>query len=102
LNQQENKKMEIENTSLTIVGEPDEEVRVLYRDRGDHPPPPIWEGKLDADGRATVDVPQGYLYVFGNHSHRGCILRLHEDKPSELTVELGDKVDENPAAEESE
>lgn len=94
--------MENETTKLTIVGEPEEMVRVFYRDRGDEPPPPVWEGQLDSEGRVTIDVPQAYLYVFGNHSHRGNILRLHEDKPSDLTIELEDKSGEYASPEPDE
>jgi len=32
--------------SLKIVGEPGAEVAVLYRNRGDEPPPPVYSGRL--------------------------------------------------------
>jgi hypothetical protein len=78
--------MDIGKTSLTIEGKPGEHVRVLYRDRGDDPPPPIWEGELGADGRKTIDVPQGYLVVLGSSGE--AILKLHETKPASEIVRL--------------
>jgi len=90
--------MENNTTSLTIIGEPEEMVRVFVRDRGDEPPPPVWEGKLDADGRTTLDVPQSYLVVFGSHSNRGWILHLEEDKPAELTIRLEDQINNYPSS----
>jgi hypothetical protein len=79
--------MAVGKTSLTISGKPHEEVRVVYRDRGEEPPPPIWEGTLGADGRVTVDVPQGYLVILGTSGQ--AVLRLHETKPASQTVRLG-------------
>ncbi|HEX8652839.1 MAG TPA: hypothetical protein VF708_18630 [Pyrinomonadaceae bacterium] len=79
--------MDIGKTSLTIEGKPGEEVRVLYRDRGDEPPPPIWEGKLGADGRVTIDVPQGYLVVLGSNGGQA-VLELYKTKPASETVRL--------------
>jgi hypothetical protein len=76
--------MDIGTTSLTIEGQPGEEVRVVYRNRSDEPPPPIWEGKLGADGRVTIDVPQGYLVVLGSSGQ--AVLKLHETKPETETV----------------
>lgn len=87
--------MEIEKTTLTIEGKPEEEIKILYRNRGDEPPPPVWEGKLDANGRVTVDIPAGYLLVFGS-SGRDYILRLYETRPATLTIRLGEELREYP------
>jgi hypothetical protein len=73
-------------TSLTILGRPGESVRVIYRDRGDEPPPPVWVGQLGADGRVTLDVPQAYLLVQGDKGQ--AILRLFETRPASETVDL--------------
>ena len=79
--------MDIGKTSLTIEGAPEEKVRVLYRDRGDEPPPPIWQGKLGADGRVTIEVPQAYLVILGSNGGEA-VLRLFETKPATETVRL--------------
>lgn len=81
--------MSIEHTRLTIEGQPGEKVSVMYRDRGADPPPPIWEGTLDSEGRVTIDVPQGILVVVGKSETQR--LELHETKPTSLTVRLGEK-----------
>jgi hypothetical protein len=81
--------MPIQQTRLTIEGQPGEKVSVMYRDRGDDPPPPIWEGNLDSEGRVTIDVPQAYLAVVGKSETQG--LELHKTNPTSLTVRLSEK-----------
>ena len=78
--------MPIQQTKLMIEGQPGEKVSVMYRDRGPDPPPPIWEGNLDSEGRVTIDVPQAYLAIVGKSGTQG--LELHETKPASLTVRL--------------
>lgn len=85
--------MKISTTSLTLIGKPGEKAKVIYRDRGDEPPPPIWEGQIGGEGRVTIDVPQAYLVVLGSRVH--VPLRLFETKPVALTVALWD-TEESP------
>ena len=71
---------------LTIIGKPGAEVRIVYRDRGDEPPPDVWSGKLGSDGKATVSVPQAYLVVLG--SGESIPLPLHQTPAETETVNL--------------
>lgn len=78
----------MESTTLTILGRASEHVTVFYRDRSDPPPPPVWEGDLDESGSVTIEVPTAYLIVIGSSGSQA-ILRLHENRPETLTIELG-------------
>ena len=80
--------MEQEQVSLTIVGEPGEEVRVVYRSNADPQPPPVWEGKLGQDGRETITVPRAYLVVIGKSEQ--AVLSLHESEDTAVTVRLSE------------
>jgi hypothetical protein len=80
--------MEQEKVSLTIIGEPGEEVRVVYRSNADPQPPPVWEGNLGRDGRETIPVPRAYLVVIGRSGQ--VVLRLHESEDTALSVRLSD------------
>jgi hypothetical protein len=79
-----------EQISLTIEGEPGQEVQVWYRgDReSEEPAPIVYTGKLDEKGSLTITVPRAYLLV-GSPTRRGGIpLQLGgEDGPSK-TVRL--------------
>lgn len=79
--------MPIPNTTLYLYGGSNEEVKVVYRDRGDEPPPPVWTGKLDDEGRATITVSQAYLIAMGKSGQ--VILNLHETKATSQMVQLG-------------
>jgi hypothetical protein len=72
--------------SLTIEGEPGAEVEVVYRDRGDEPPPSAYTGKLGPDGRVTVSLPRGYFLVFSPECEMA-ILHL-ETGPATQSVRL--------------
>ncbi len=78
--------MNNEPVTLTIEGEAEEQVRVLYRSNADPQPPPIWEGKLGVDGRTTISVPRAYLVVVGASGE--AVLRLHESEAPEQTIRL--------------
>jgi hypothetical protein len=78
--------MNDERVTLTIEGEAEEQVRVLYRSNADPQPPPIWEGKLGADGRITVSVPRAYIVVISGSGQ--AVLRLHESDATQKTVRL--------------
>lgn len=79
--------MEIGKTSLTIKGEPEEEVRVVYRSNADPQPPPVWKGKLGRDGSVTITVPQAWLVIIGSNGGQA-VLELHETKSTAETVQL--------------
>ena len=83
--------MKREKVSLTMVGEPEEEVRVVYRSNADPQPPPVWEGNLGRDGRETIEVPRAYLVVVGKSGQ--AVLRLHESEDTALTVRLSESQD---------
>jgi len=80
--------MKSENVSLTIEGEPGEEVRVVYRSNADPQPPPVWNGNLGPDGRVTISVPRAYLVVLGRHGE--AVLRLFETESTSETVRFKD------------
>ena len=65
--------MMVEMASLTIEEEPGAHVQVLYRDRGDDPPPPVFTGRLGPDGRVTVSVPRGYFVVLSPGCETGIV-----------------------------
>ena len=76
--------------SLTIEGEPGQEVQVWYRgDReSEEPAPIVYTGKLGPDGRVTVSVPRAYLLV-GTPTRRGGVpLQLHTETGPSKTVQL--------------
>ena len=79
--------MDIGQTSLTIKGASEEEVRVVYRSNADPQPPPVWKGKLGRDGSVTITVPQAYLVVIGSNGGQA-VLRLDETKSTAETVQL--------------
>ncbi len=81
-------RMEQEKVSLTIVGEPGEEVRVVYRSNADPLPPPVWQGNLGGDGRETIPVPRARLVVVGKSRH--VELRLHESEDTAVTARLSE------------
>ena len=81
-----------QHISLTIEGEPGQEVQVWYRgDRdsdSDDPAPIVYTGKLDSDGRVTVQVPRAYLVV-GFPTRRGGVpAPLHEETGDSKTIRL--------------
>jgi hypothetical protein len=84
-------RMKNEEVSLTIVGEPGEEVRVVYRSNADLQPPPVWEGNLGRDGRETITVPRAYVVVIGKSGQ--AVLRLHESEDTALTVRPSESQD---------
>jgi len=49
--------------TLEIVGTPGGDVTIYARDRGDNPPPPIFEGTVPESGRLRLRVPRAYLVV---------------------------------------
>lgn len=49
--------------TLEIVGTPGGDVTIYAPDRGDNPPPPIFEGAVPATGRLRLRVPKAYLVV---------------------------------------
>lgn len=79
--------MNIGKTLLTIEAKHGEEVRVLYRDRSDEPPPPIWQGTIGESGKVTIEVPQAYIVIIGS-SGGVAVLSLHQTKPAAQTVRL--------------
>jgi hypothetical protein len=78
--------MNIENINITIQGRPNEKVRVVYRNRTDPEPPPIWVGELGKDGQAEISVPRAYIVVLGEG--RDVSLRLHELPSEDQVVRL--------------
>lgn len=72
--------------TLTIIGEPNADVRVIPRDRGDEPPPPFFEGPLGTDGVLTLSVPLATFVVLCPGCETG-IAALTRDTP-EVTVRL--------------
>jgi len=48
---------------LTIVAEAGASISVRYRDRGDDPPPPVFDGHVGPEGGVTITVPCAYLVV---------------------------------------
>jgi hypothetical protein len=84
--------MESGNLSLTIEGEPGEEVQVWYRgdrdaDSGD-PAPIVYTGTLDADGRVTISVPRAYLVLGTPVRRNGMPLDLQGEKANNKTVRM--------------
>lgn len=51
------------NLTLMIEGEAGAQVTVVPRDRGDEPPPPVFEGKIGRDGRVMATIPKGYYVI---------------------------------------
>ena len=52
-----------EKASLTIEAAGGTAVEVLYRDRGEDPPPPVYTGTIPANGTLTVSLPRGYFVI---------------------------------------
>lgn len=48
---------------ITITGTAGLEFKIIPRDRGDEPPPPVVEAALNANGTARVYLPRGYYVV---------------------------------------
>jgi cellulose biosynthesis protein BcsQ len=75
--------------SLTIEGDPGEDVQVWFRgDRETGDAPIVYTGKIGSDGRVVVSVPRAYL-MLGRPVRRGGIpLDLQNEKGSTRTVRL--------------
>uniref|UniRef100_UPI004055B93D hypothetical protein n=1 Tax=Candidatus Electronema sp. TaxID=2698783 RepID=UPI004055B93D len=82
--------MQSDMVNLVLEGIPDAEVKVLYRSRSDEIPPPVYEGKIGADGFLKIIVPRAYLVVIG--CHQTIPLELHlEEAVSSKVVQLNAK-----------
>jgi hypothetical protein len=79
--------MSSENINITIQGRANEKVRVVYRNRTDPEPPPIWEGELGKDGETKISVPRAYIVILGEG--RTTSLRLDKLPPEDQVVRLG-------------
>jgi hypothetical protein len=78
--------MNIKNINITIQGRPNEKVRVVYRNRTDPEPPPIWEGELGNDGQTEIPVPRAHIVVVGEG--RTVFLPLDELPSEDQVVRL--------------
>ena len=82
-----------ENTiSLTIEGEPGQEVQVWYKgDREadvDDPAPIVFTGKIGPDRRVTTTVPRAHLMVGVPTRANGTLYKLNEEDGDSKTVKL--------------
>ena len=76
--------------SLTVEGQPGEDIQIWYRgDRdADDPAPIVFTGKLDETGPVTVSVPRAYLLVGRPERQDGTPVSWGAETDSDKTVKL--------------
>jgi hypothetical protein len=78
--------MPVEWKTVNIEGEPGRDVTIHPRDRGDEPPPAVFEGAVNSSGRLKLLLPSGYYAVVGSGGGAGP-LDLSEG-PDSVTLRL--------------
>jgi len=73
--------------AVTINGAAGTDVQIYPREHGDPPPPPIFEGAINREGRLKLLLPTGYFAVV-NSSGGTLPLELEEQGPNSVTIEL--------------
>lgn len=81
--------MPLEWKTINIEGEPGTDVTIYPRDHGDDPPPAVFEGATNTNGRLKLLLPSGYYAVInsGVPSNGASPLDLNEG-PASVTLKL--------------
>lgn len=78
--------MAIQWKTVIIEGRPGTDVTIYPRDRGDEPPPAVFEGALNSHGRLRLLLPPGHFAIV---SAGAGTLPLHlEGGPDSVTLAL--------------
>lgn len=73
--------------SATINGAPSTDVTIYPRDKGSEPPPSVFEGAINSNGRLKLLLPPGDYAVV---SSSGTLpLKIEEHGPDSVTLDLG-------------
>ena len=72
-------------SAVTIQGTPGTDVTIYPRDRGDEPPPAVFEGATNRNGRLRLLLPPGYYAVVNS---AGGTLPLEHNEGAESNLSL--------------
>jgi hypothetical protein len=53
----------MEEVEVTIVGEANAPIQILYRTHSDPLPEPVYRGNFGENGRLIVSIPRGYYVI---------------------------------------
>jgi hypothetical protein len=83
------RKMSVEWKTVNIEGKPGRDVTIYPRDRGDDPPPAVFEGATNSSGLLKLLLPSGYYAVINSGGSRGGANSLDlNEGPDSVTLRL--------------